>query len=440
MNRLLALLVTTFATALALAVPMSAPGAAQVGVPAISSAQLLPTAAELDSYLAGKGSPMAGQGGAFLASGGRWQLDPRLLVAIAGAESNFGAITCAPFNAWGWGCPDGPYDFASWADGIDTVAEGLRTNYLAEGRTSVALINLKYAPLGAANDPTGLNNHWTTNVSRFLSELGGDPNNVDIAGIAGTRALGLTPGIGGASEFGFTEAPSPDAGEAAALEVAVGEPRPLVVRVQNTGTVAWNAATVQLRRIDAEPRIGGAPYGAISGSDGQVEPGAEGEFVVQLAARGHMDGTATTRWRLEGPGGPFGAEIAREVRFAVPPFVAGQSRVDIQPANQGIVGGESAWTVIVHVRNDGAAAWQRDGEDGVLLGLAEGEPNDLHGEGWVNPDVPARMLERAVQPGEEASFAFRVRGEQGTATLRPFRSSEWAEGAPIVVTIGQTPA
>ncbi|MCW2926805.1 MAG: conjugal transfer protein [Thermoleophilia bacterium] len=134
-----------------------------------------PTAAILDAYLASKGSPMTGQGAALMASGQRWQVDPRLLVAIAGAESSFGAVTCGPNNAWGWACPNDPADFGSWADGIDTVTRGLRGYYLDEGRTSVALIQQKYCPVGAANDPTGLNSHWRANVTKFLLELGGNP-------------------------------------------------------------------------------------------------------------------------------------------------------------------------------------------------------------------------------------------------------------------------
>lgn len=130
----------------------------------------------IDGYLASKGSPMTGQGAAFMASGQRYQVDPRLLVAIAGAESNFGAITCGPHNAWGWACPNDPADFATWAMGIDTVTRGLRRYYLDEGRTSVSLIQQKYCPVGAANDPTGLNVHWTVNVTKFLVELGGNPN------------------------------------------------------------------------------------------------------------------------------------------------------------------------------------------------------------------------------------------------------------------------
>lgn len=136
------------------------------------------SAQSIDAYLASKGSPMAGQGAAFMASGQRWRVDPRLLVAIAGAESNFGQVTCGPNNAWGWACPNDPADFGTWADGIDTVTRGLREYYLDEGRTSVTLIHQKYSPVGAANDPTGLNSNWPRNVTKFLLELGGNPASV----------------------------------------------------------------------------------------------------------------------------------------------------------------------------------------------------------------------------------------------------------------------
>lgn len=167
-----------------------------VGAPApgFIPAGMSPTAAMLDAYLAGKGSPMAGQGAAFMASGARWSVDPRLLVAIAGAESNFGSITCGPHNAWGWACPNDPADFGTWADGIDTVTRGLRNYYLDEGRTSVSLIQQKYCPVGAANDPTGLNSHWTDNVTKFLTELGGNPASVG-PGPSGAGALQM-PGFG----------------------------------------------------------------------------------------------------------------------------------------------------------------------------------------------------------------------------------------------------
>lgn len=126
-------------------------------------------AAKIDRYLAKKESPLAGQGAAFVRSGRRWRVDPLLLVAIAGHESVFGRNAYRPFNAWGWG----GYTFSSWAEGIEAVAKGLRTNYLDKGLTTISEIGGKYAPIGAGNDPTNLNQHWPGGVGRFYSELGG---------------------------------------------------------------------------------------------------------------------------------------------------------------------------------------------------------------------------------------------------------------------------
>lgn len=434
MRRLLAIftLVLALVGALTSAVALTATAATTAGPATGATPPSLPTAANIDAYLAGKGSPMAGQGSAFLASGGRWQVDPRLLVAIAGAESAFGTITCAPFNAWGYGCPNGPYEFTSWADGIDTVAEGLRTNYLAEGRTSVALINLKYAPVGAANDPTGLNNHWTINVSRFLIELGGDPNDIDIDGVAGTRLLGAALSTaGGGDGYGFSEVTSDDPKVDAAkpaLEVSAGAPHPLTISVENTGALPWSTSNVRLARVDDEPRIAGDPYGTID-STGSVQPGSSAKFVVMLAARGAHDGTATTRWRLEGPSGPFGPTIERTVAFGVPALAASEGVVALSQAGNETI-------VQIRVQNTGAATWQRGGADRVLLGLRAAVGSPLRTRGWVNERVPATLLQRDVRPGEFGTFAFRVEGTGAALALQVFTIDGWAAGGATVAVLG----
>ncbi|MCW2949893.1 MAG: conjugal transfer protein [Thermoleophilia bacterium] len=426
--------------------------ASAAGTPATAGT----TATQLDAYLAGKGSPMAGQGAALMASGGRWQIDPRLIVAISGAESSFGAITCAPYNAWGYGCPNGPFHFSSWAEGIDRIAQGLRTDYLSEGRVSVALINLKYAPLGAANDPTGLNNNWTANVSKFLLELGADPDNVDTGGIGGTRLLGLPPALTAAAApdaFSFEDAAAParagarapaagtaDAATAHAdLTVRPGTPTPLVVTVENTGTATWTAGNVRLRRTDIEARIVGAPYGALSDST-DVAPRETGKFIVPLAAAGASSGSATTTWQLEGPAGAFGGELTRTVAFAVPALVQGDARIDVV-ADQAAAeddGGRS--TIVVHVRNLGSETWKRDGEDAVRLVALRAVGHPLQHEGWLSDAVAAGMLERNTAPGETASFAFHVRGRDGAIALSVRRGADTATGLPIILKVGAVAA
>lgn len=161
------------------AVPTDLSMLAGYGTPALASSASGPA---IDAYLASKGSPMVGSGQFFMMAGARWNLDPRLVVAIAGAESDFGKTTCADHNAWGWGCPTSPINFDSWATGIDSVAKGLRNYYMDEGRTTVAAIHQKYAPLAAKNDPTGLNSHWARNVSKFLLEQGANPNSLSADG------------------------------------------------------------------------------------------------------------------------------------------------------------------------------------------------------------------------------------------------------------------
>jgi hypothetical protein len=59
------------------------------------------SASSLDNYLGTKNSPMVGQGANLMASGAQYNIDPRLFVSLAGAETGFGTnITAGQFNAF----------------------------------------------------------------------------------------------------------------------------------------------------------------------------------------------------------------------------------------------------------------------------------------------------------------------------------------------------
>ncbi len=137
------------------------------------------SAAEIDSYLACKrgDSPLIGHGDTFVDAGVAWNIDPRLIVAIAGAESTFGVNgSCATqhHNAWGWGggWPD-CWNFDTWDDGIWRVTQGLREVYLDQGRNTIHEIGLVYCGSGCE--------HWETNVKIFYAEQGGDPDTNDLS-------------------------------------------------------------------------------------------------------------------------------------------------------------------------------------------------------------------------------------------------------------------
>ena len=145
-------------------------------LPAAPAATSGVDATALDAYLAGKGSPLAGAGAAFVASAGQVGLDPRMLVAISGAETSFGTYGPSQLihNPFGMG-PGRVY--ASWEEAIAAAANNLAGPiYLGAGKVTIGQISGTWAPLGAVNDPSNLNSNWTRNVSRYYAEMGGDPS------------------------------------------------------------------------------------------------------------------------------------------------------------------------------------------------------------------------------------------------------------------------
>lgn len=150
----------------------------------------------LDAYLAARTSPLAGLGPTFVAEASAVGLDPRLLVAITGAETSFGtyAPSQAIHNPFGLG-PGRTYP--SWAESIRTAARTLAGPiYLGDGRVTIPAIQARWAPSGASNDPTGLNNNWVRNVGVYYRELGGDPDAPVFAGSAVPLAAPANTALG----------------------------------------------------------------------------------------------------------------------------------------------------------------------------------------------------------------------------------------------------
>lgn len=161
------------------AIPSSVP----VPIAASASGSELPAA--LDGYLASKLSPLTGHGAVFVAEASAEGLDPRLLVAISGAETSFGAYGPAQkiHNPFGMG----PHIvYPSWSASIGAAARNLGGRiYKGDGRYTIAAIQQRWAPNGATNDPTDLNSNWVRNVGRYYAELGGDPNGTVFTDVTG---------------------------------------------------------------------------------------------------------------------------------------------------------------------------------------------------------------------------------------------------------------
>jgi hypothetical protein len=132
---------------------------------------------QIRTYLVGKRSPLADHAATLLAEGRKWDVDPRLVIAISGQETSFGRRLCVQFNAWNWfwclaqkaGCGDrgpcagSPLD--SWPHGITQINRQMK-RYFDVGRTTIPSIRQVYCHENC--EP------WIRNVTRFyVTELHG---------------------------------------------------------------------------------------------------------------------------------------------------------------------------------------------------------------------------------------------------------------------------
>ena len=77
-------------------------------------------------------------------------------------KNNFGGIMC-----------NGATEIKSYEtfeEGLDDFIRVLKTYYFDEGLETIAEIGAKYCPVGAENDPNGLNKYWVSGVSAFYTE------------------------------------------------------------------------------------------------------------------------------------------------------------------------------------------------------------------------------------------------------------------------------
>ena len=64
---------------------------------------------------------------------------------------------------------DGLRDYNSYEDGLNDFVRILKTYYFDLGFDTIEKIGAKYCPVGAANDPNGLNQYWVGGVTNFYN-------------------------------------------------------------------------------------------------------------------------------------------------------------------------------------------------------------------------------------------------------------------------------
>lgn len=120
---------------------------------------------------------LSDKGPVIIEKSSKYGIDPVLFATIAFHESTYGKSNAIreKNNPGGLMNPNGSglYVFATLDDGLEAMARTLHNRIIKDGLTTIERLGSVYAPIGATNDPTGLNNHWVPAVSRISSSLGG---------------------------------------------------------------------------------------------------------------------------------------------------------------------------------------------------------------------------------------------------------------------------
>lgn len=116
----------------------------------------------LADYLKYRNSPLQYHAQDFIDAAKKYDLDWKMLPAIAGVESTFGKFIPGGYNAWGWGVYDtNAIYFGSWREAIFVISRGLREGYLNKGLNNPYTINRIYAA----------SPYWGRAVAYFMNDL-----------------------------------------------------------------------------------------------------------------------------------------------------------------------------------------------------------------------------------------------------------------------------
>lgn len=138
-----------------------------------------------------KSGAFAGHGDTIIRMAEEQGIDPVLAAAIMMHETGRGTSNAVvKYNN-----PGGIMDpasgwsrlkrFSSLEEGLSYTMANLKRRIIDDGLNTIEKLGNVYAPIGAANDPTGLNRHWIPNVTSIVDSLGGLTMNCEGVMVAG---------------------------------------------------------------------------------------------------------------------------------------------------------------------------------------------------------------------------------------------------------------
>lgn len=128
-----------------------------------------------------------GRGDLFITAAESWGIDPVLMAAIALHETGRGTSNAVVTKKNPGGLMDPRtgskqlYVFDSLEDGLDVMAKTLHNRIIKDGHNTIPKLGQVYAPVGADNDPNGLNSHWIPTITTLVADFGGLTMNCEVS-------------------------------------------------------------------------------------------------------------------------------------------------------------------------------------------------------------------------------------------------------------------
>jgi hypothetical protein len=207
-----------------------------------------------------KGTPLEGKYDKVVETAKANNVPPSLMAAIMAHETGRGTSKMLRDKNNPAGMMNGNVgrSYGSVDEGIDAAGRTIARNYQSGGGT-IEGMQKSYAPIGAANDPGGLNSGWVGGVRRFQSQLGtkdggggAQTASIDPNQVLGTGNVDGTGAITGASTTGGK---NPNGTDLPGRVQAVGDADPAAFITHHTsgrGTIAGVEATLQERGLGVQ--------------------------------------------------------------------------------------------------------------------------------------------------------------------------------------------
>lgn len=127
------------------------------------------------------------KGDKFLEIASKQGIDPVLFAAISFNETAWGTSNAviSRNNPGGLMNSSGLMTFSSLDEGLEAMGLTLHNRIIVDGLDTIEKLGAVYCPIGASNDPTGMNASWIPTVHSIVNKLGGLTSNCSPSGGTG---------------------------------------------------------------------------------------------------------------------------------------------------------------------------------------------------------------------------------------------------------------